>query len=155
MTTPGRCPWSGGISYVFRSELGIICERTSEGDTGTGSWGLVHLAVHQSALGLVCLVTGLDDTALNHLAVQVVTLTRALANTGEHGEASVSLGHVVDQLHNEHSLADTSTAEESDLATALVGGQEVNHLWYADRPRAERVSRAHTLRRASMRSRRM
>lgn len=41
---------------------------------------------------------------------------------------TVSLGHVVDQLHDEHSLAHTRTTEETNLATTLVGSQQVHHL---------------------------
>ena len=38
------------------------------------------------------------------------------------------LGDVVDELHNKHSLAHTGTAEQADLATTLVGGQQVDDL---------------------------
>ena len=119
-------------------------------------------------------------TRLDHLAVQVVALARALADTSKHGETTwhaimcraggvqsavhrctvpcvralfgqpagrlcsarrpmptpwqralqaaaagrtVRLGDVVDQLHDEHSLADTRTAKQADLATPLVGRQ--------------------------------
>jgi hypothetical protein len=40
----------------------------------------------------------------------------------------VSLGHVVDQLHDKDSLADACAAEETDLATLGVGSQEVDDL---------------------------
>lgn len=40
-----------------------------EGDTGTGTWGLVHLSENQSGLGLV--VVELDDTGLDHLVVEI------------------------------------------------------------------------------------
>ena len=52
--------------------------QTSQSDTGTGSRGLVHLAEHQGDLGVTLEV---DDTSLNHLVVQVVTLTGTLTNT--------------------------------------------------------------------------
>ena len=38
------------------------------------------------------------------------------------------LGHVVDELHNEHSLAHACTAKQANLATTLVGRQQVHHL---------------------------
>merc|ERR550534_3132989 len=87
--------------------------QTGKGDTGTGTWGLVHLAVDEGDLG-VGVVEG-DDTTLNHLVVEIVTLPGPLADTSEHRETTVSLGNVVDQLHDKHSLAHSSTAEETDL----------------------------------------
>jgi peptide chain release factor 1 len=60
--------------------------------------------------------------------VQVVTLTGALTDTGEYRVTTVGLGDVVDELLDEHSLADTGTAEETDLATTSVWGEEVDDL---------------------------
>lgn len=60
--------------------------------------------------------------------VQVVALTGALTDTTEDGVTTVSLGDVVDELLNEHSLADTGTAEEADLTTTGVRGEEVDDL---------------------------
>ena len=40
----------------------------------------------------------------------------------------MSLGDVVDELLNEHSLADTGTSEETDLATTSIGSEEVDDL---------------------------
>ena len=97
-----------------------------EGHTRPGARGLVHLAVHQRHLG--ALVLEGDDAALNHLVVEVVALPGPLADAGEHGVASVGLGHVVDQLHDEHGLAHAGAAEQADLAALGVGGQQVNHL---------------------------
>ena len=54
-----------------------------------------------------------DDTGLNHLMVEIVTLTGPLSHTSEHGVTTMGLGHVVDQLHNEHSLADSSTTKQT------------------------------------------
>jgi hypothetical protein len=38
------------------------------------------------------------------------------------------LGDVVDQLHDDHGLADPGTAEQPDLAAFGVRRQEVDHL---------------------------
>ena len=38
------------------------------------------------------------------------------------------LGDGVDQLHDEHGLADTGTTEETDLTTSGVGGQQIDDL---------------------------
>lgn len=54
-----------------------------------------------------------DDPRLNHLVVQVVALAGPLAHPGEHRVTTVGLGHVVDQLHDQHSLADTSTSKQT------------------------------------------
>src|SRR5205807_1258313 len=63
-------------------------------DTG---W-LVHLAVDQG--------TALDDPRLLHLEPQVVALTGAFPDAGEHRDAAVLAGHPGDHLQDEHGLAD-------------------------------------------------
>ena len=45
--------------------------QTSQGDTGTGSWGLVHLTVDEGDLGGT--TSDVNDTTLNHFVVQIVT----------------------------------------------------------------------------------
>ena len=52
--------------------------QTSESDTGTSTWGLVHLTEDEGDLGVALEV---DDTGLNHLMVQIVTLTSTLTDT--------------------------------------------------------------------------
>merc|ERR1719328_875704 len=104
---------------------------SGEGNTGTGARGLVHLSVHQGDLrGLV--LEG-DDTTLNHLVVQIVALPGPLADAGEHGETTVSLGNVVNQLHDKHSLADASAAEKTNLTSLTVGGKQVDDLDTSDK----------------------
>ena len=66
--------------------------QTGQGDTGTGTWGLVHLTEDQSDLGVTI---KLDDTSLLHLVVQIVTLTGTLTDTAEDGVTTVGLGDVV------------------------------------------------------------
>merc|ERR1719397_1632580 len=105
--------------------------QTSQGNTGTGAQGLVHLSVHQGDLG--GLVLEGDDTTLNHLVVQIVALPGPLTDTGEHGETTVSLGDIVDQLRDKHSLADSGTAEETDLASLTVGGEQDDDLDTSDK----------------------
>ena len=65
---------------------------TSKSDTGTGSWGLVHLTEHQRDLGLAI---KLNDGGFLHFVVQIVTLTSTLTDTGEDRETTVGLGDVV------------------------------------------------------------
>ena len=111
------------LSLVVTEVLGD--GETSEGDTGTSSRGLVHLTEDECDLGVTVEV---DDTSLDHLVVQVVALTGTLADTGEDGVTTVGLGDVVDELLNEHSLADTGTTKETNLSTTSVGSEEVDDL---------------------------
>eukprot|EP00123_Amoebidium_parasiticum_P007880 comp18430_c0_seq1/m.19678 comp18430_c0_seq1/g.19678 ORF comp18430_c0_seq1/g.19678 comp18430_c0_seq1/m.19678 type:complete len:536 (+) comp18430_c0_seq1:33-1640(+) len=112
------------LTLVVTEVLGH--RQTRQGHTGTGTGGLVHLAVHKGGLGAG--LADLDHTRLDHLVVQIVTLACALTDTGEHGETTVGLGNVVDQLHNKHSLADTGTSEQTNLTTTSVGGKHVHDL---------------------------
>jgi len=99
---------------------------TGKSDSGSGSWGLVHLSVDESDLGLVVLQT--DNASLNHLVVQIVTLSSSLTDTGKHRVTTMRLGDVVDQLHNEDGLADSGTTEETDLASLDVWGEKIDDL---------------------------
>ena len=81
---------------------------------------LVHLAVDQRGL--------VDDAALLHLQPEVVALAGALAHAGEHRQAAVLLGDVVDQLLDEHRLAHAGAAEEADLAALHVRREQVDDL---------------------------
>ena len=60
--------------------------------------------------------------------VQVVALAGALAHAREYRVAAVRLGDVVDQLHDQHGLADAGPAEQADLAALGVGGEQVHDL---------------------------
>lgn len=41
---------------------------------------------------------------------------------------TMSLGNVVDELHDEHCLAHTSSSEEPNLASTLVWSEHIHHL---------------------------
>lgn len=45
--------------------------------------------------------------------VQIVSFAGAFTHSGKHGVTTVSLGHVVDQLHDQHSLTDTGATEQT------------------------------------------
>ena len=81
---------------------------------------LVHLAVDQRGL--------LDHAGLGHLEPEVVALARALAHAGEHRQAAVLRGDVVDQLLDQHRLAHAGAAEEADLAALHVRREQVDDL---------------------------
>lgn len=67
-------------------------------------WPVVHLG------GVILQV---DDTRLNHLVVQVISLAGTLSHSGKHRVTTMGLGHIVNQLHDQHSLAHTSTTEQT------------------------------------------
>jgi hypothetical protein len=77
-----------GFTYLGNSQ-------TSKGNTGAGTWGLVHLTEDQGDLGLA---VKLNDGGFLHFVVQIVTLTGTLTDTSEDGETTVGLGDVVLQL---------------------------------------------------------
>jgi len=100
--------------------------KSGETDTGTGTWGLVHLTVHKGGLGVVAL--DIDDLRLDHFVVKIVSFTGALSDTSEHGVTTVSLGDVVNQLHDKDGFTDTGTTEKTNLTSTSVRGQKVNDL---------------------------
>src|SRR3712207_7823767 len=55
------------------------------------------------------------ELRLAHLAVEVAALAGALADAGEHRVAAVLLGHVVDELEDEHRLADARDRKSTRL----------------------------------------
>ena len=126
----------------------VLCHgQTRQGHACTCTWRLVHLAKHQRRLALGQLVVvdfaqvptpgfhGLDECVavldharLDHLAQQVVSFTGALTHAGEHRDAFVALGDVVDELHDEDRLAHTCTTEQPNLSTLGVRLNQVDHL---------------------------
>ena len=119
--------------HVLALVAEILGDREAgEADARARAGRLVHLAVHQRALGAggraVVLVRVLVDARLDELVIEVVALARALADAGEHRIAAVRLGDVVDQLLDEHGLADAGAAEQADLAALGVGRQQVDDL---------------------------
>jgi hypothetical protein len=83
------------------------------------------LTEDQGDLGLAI---KLNNLGLLHFVVQIVTLTSTLSDTSEDRVTTVSLGNVVDQLLNEHSLSDTSSSEKTNLSTTSVWGEQVDDL---------------------------
>ena len=112
------------IFTLFISE--ILSEGdSSKSDTSSGTWWLVHLSVDKGSLGAW---SELNDTRLNHFVVKIITLSCSFSDTSEHGETTVKLSNVVNQLHNEYSLSDTGTSEETDFTSFRVWSQKVDNL---------------------------
>ena len=83
--------------------LALIAEvlrhrQPGQADAQTRARRLVHLAEDERDL--------VDHLGLGHLEQQVVALARALAHAGEDRHAAVLAGDVVDQLLDQHRLAD-------------------------------------------------
>ena len=94
--------------------------QAGEANAQAGPGRLVHLPVDERDL--------VDHAGLLHLAPEVVPLARALPDPGEDRHAAVLPGDVVDQLLDEHRLADAGAAEEADLAAADEGRDQVDDL---------------------------
>jgi hypothetical protein len=58
----------------------------------------------------------------------MLTFTGSLADTSEDGVTTMVHGDVVNQLHDNDSLADTGTAEESNLTTLGVRSKKIDDL---------------------------
>ncbi len=117
--------------------LALVAEIFGDGQAGQADAGararrLVHLAVDQRAFRAggraVVLARVLVDAGLDELVIEVVALARALADAGEHRIAAVRLGDVVDQLLDDHGLADAGAAEQADLAALGIGREQVDDL---------------------------
>jgi hypothetical protein len=82
---------------------------------GSFIWPKTSATLEPSGVGLpsasLAMTPGLEE-----LVIEVVALAGALADAGEHRGAAMALGDVVDQLLDEHGLADAGAAEQADLA---------------------------------------
>src|SRR4029079_17867721 len=94
--------------------------QAGEADAEARARRLVHLAVDER--------DAVDHSGLRHLEPEVVALAGALADAGEHRHAAVLLRDVVDQLLDQHRLAEAGAAEEADLAAADEGRNQVDDL---------------------------
>ena len=101
--------------------------QAGQADAQARAGRLGHLAVDQGALGFGVVVR-VDDAGFLHFQPQVVAFAGALAHAGEHRNAAVLHGDVVDQLHDDDGLADAGAAEQADLAAAQIGLQQVDDL---------------------------
>ncbi len=85
-----------------------------------GARWLVHLPEHEGGL--------LEHPGLLHLVIEIIALTCALPHASEHRVPAVLRGHVADELHEDHRLADSCAPEEPDLPTLEDGADEVDDL---------------------------
>ena len=92
--------------------------QAGEADAQARARRLVHLAVDECDL--------VDHLGLGHLEEEVVALARPLADAREDRDAAVLASNVVDQLLDQHRLADAGAAEEADLAALDVRRDQVD-----------------------------
>ena len=117
--------------------LALVAEIFGDGeagerDAGAGARRLVHLAIDQRAFrtrGRAVVLMRVDvDLRLDHFVIEIVAFAGALADAGEHRITAVRLGDVVDELHDQHGLADAGAAEQADLAALGVRRQQIDDL---------------------------
>jgi hypothetical protein len=85
------------VAEIFRHR------KPGQADPETRAWWFVHLAIDQPARP--------DHPAFLHLQVEIVTLTGPLTHTTKNRSAAVTLGDVVDQLHDDDGLPYPGAAE--------------------------------------------
>jgi hypothetical protein len=125
------------ILVLFVSEVFSNGE-SGKSNTGSSTWGLVHLSVDEGGLGAISF--DINDTGFNHFVVEIVTFTGSLSDTSEHGVTTMGLGDIVNKLHDEYGFTDTSTTEESNLSSSSVGSKEINNLdTYIQSSRANKI----------------
>src|ERR1700682_681196 len=73
-------------------------------------------------------IARLNDAGLGHFQPEVVAFTRTLADSAEYRKATVLLGYVVDELHDDDRLADARSPEQTDLSTFEEGLDEIDDL---------------------------
>ena len=74
------------------------------------------------------LVTVFDDAGFDHLTKQVVTFPGTFPHSGENRESVMFLGYIIDQLLDEHRLADSRAAEKADLSAFQIRLKKVDDL---------------------------
>jgi hypothetical protein len=101
---------------------------------GSFIWPNTSATFEPSGVGLPSLSLAMTP-GVEELVIEVVALAGALADAGEHRHAAVALGDVVDQLLDQHGLADAGAAEQADLAALGVGREQVDDLDAGDEDR--------------------
>ena len=64
----------------------------------------------------------------DHFVVQIVAFAGAFTHASEHRITTMRLGDVVDQFHDQNRLADTGTAEQTNLTTLGVRCDQIDDL---------------------------
>ena len=94
--------------------------QTGVADTEPGAGRLVHLSEHENRLA--------EHARLVELAVEFFCFAVAFTDAAEDADPLIGADHVVDELHDEHRLADPGTAEQPGLPAPFERGEYVDHL---------------------------
>mmetsp|Transcript_5578 Transcript_5578/g.21866 ORF Transcript_5578/g.21866 Transcript_5578/m.21866 type:complete len:227 (+) Transcript_5578:1935-2615(+) len=89
---------------------------------------LVHLSVHQRALGIFRLIAEFDNSSFNHFVIQIVPFSGSFANARKHGKSAMPLRDIIDQLHDENGFAHSSTTKKSNFPSFLIWSKKIDHL---------------------------
>lgn len=106
------------VSEVFGNS------KSGKSDSGSSSWGFVHLSVDEGTSGTGAI--DLDNSRGNHFVVKVISFSGSFTDTGEYRVTSMSLCNVVNKFLNKHGFSDTGSSEESNLSSSSVRGEEIN-----------------------------
>ena len=60
--------------------------------------------------------------------IEVVAFAGALADASEHRVTTVRFGHVIDQFHDQHGLADAGATKQADFATLGIWREQIDDL---------------------------
>ncbi|MPM29879.1 hypothetical protein SDC9_76420 [bioreactor metagenome] len=116
-----RCPGAGRLVHLPENQGGLR---------------LFHFIIIHFAQVPVAFVhtflecfTVTDYPRVDHFAQEVVPFTCAFPHTGKNGVSAVTLGNVVDQLHDQHGFANTSPAKKPYFPAFLVRLQQIDHFY--------------------------
>ncbi len=73
-------------------------------------------------------IAGDDNPGFGHFQPKVIAFARALANARKHGQSAVLHRYVVNQLQNDHGLANPRASKEADLSALHVRLDQVDDL---------------------------
>src|ERR1035437_57657 len=113
------------LAFLIAEVLGY--GQAGKADAQAGSGRFRHLAVDQGALGFGVIVD-VDDARFLELEPEIVAFPGAFADAGEHRNAAVFHGQVVDEFLNDDGLADAGAAEQTDFAAAQVRLDQIDDL---------------------------
>ncbi len=69
-----------------------------------------------------------NDSRFLHFVPEVVSFPGPFTHAGKDGIAPVFIGNIADQFHNKDGLANTRSAEETNLAAPGIGEKQVDNL---------------------------
>ena len=68
-----------------------------------------------------------NNTRFDHFPEKVISLTGPFSHTGKNRDPFVFFCDVVDKLHDDHCLSNTSSTEKTNLSTLCIGFKQVDY----------------------------